>query len=166
MTAKRKFRLSRRTVSTLTILLLLISGSLLWVFMQSQQKISQAEAETVALVELDYPVKTINNFYWTSNARTQFALDFVDKEGQQRYTIVDQEDGDVAFYTPRDIISSEDAVSIAASEYKIAKLLNVRLGKLKDTVMWEVVFKDDKDNMQYYYINAKDGKWMQTIGNI
>lgn len=162
----KRFFISQRMVTTITLCLLLIFGSLLWLFIQSQQKITQAEEETRALVELDYPIKTVNNFYWTSNQNSYFAMDFIDQAGDQRYAIVNPDGGDIEYYTANDIISSDDALSIAASEYDIQKLLNVRLGIIDQKAVWEVVFNDENDFMTYYFIDAKTGEWLQTIANL
>lgn len=163
---RRHVFLSRRLVTVLTLLLLFLSAFLLWIFMQSQQGILQAEKEARALVELDYPIKEVNEFYWTTNDKTYFSMDFVDKAGQERYAIINQDGGDISYYTPIDIISKEDAQAIAASENKIAKFMNVRLGKLDGVPVWEVSFKDKKNLLHYYYINATNGQWIQTIGNL
>lgn len=166
MQNQKRFFLSKRMVTTITVCLLVIFGSLLWLFIQSQQKITQAEEETRALVNLDYPIKTVNHFYWTSNQNSYFSLDFVDEAGQRRYAIINPNGGDIEYYTPSDIISSDDAVSIAASEYEIQKLLNVRLGMIDQKPVWEVVFNDENNFMTYYFIDAQTGEWLQTIGNL
>ncbi len=163
---KKSVILTSRTVTILTLSILLISAFLLWIFIRSQNQIVKAENETKALVELDYPVKKINQFYWSTFDESTFCMDFVDKKNVQRYAIVTAEGGDLQYFTPKEVITQEEALSIAASEHKLDQLLNARLGLLKKKPVWEIVFKDKNDALTYYYIDAKNGKWIQTIGNL
>ena len=163
---RKSIILTSRTVTILTILILMISGFLLWIFIRSQNQMVKAENETKSLVSLDYPVKRVNQFYWSTFDESTFTMDFTDKKNKQRYAIVTAEGGDIQYYTPNDIINRDEALSIAASENKLDKLLNTRLGLLHKKPIWEIVFKDEHDALTYYYIDAKSGKWLQTIGNL
>lgn len=158
--------MNRKVVSALTIIFLIILIALLFLFSQSMDDITQAQEETIELVELDYPVAQVNDFDWVTINESYFSLDFIDNEGTQRYAIVAQDGGDIQYFTNQEIISREDALSITLSENDLSELLNARLGLLNGDTVWEISFKANDDTLSYYYINATNGEWIQTIANI
>lgn len=163
---KGEVSLNRRVVSALTVIFLIVLIALLFLFSQSMNDITQAQEETVALVELDYSVDQVNDFDWVTIDESYFTLDFIDGEGTQRYAIVTQEGGDIQYFTSQDIISREDALSITLNENELSELLNAKLGLLNGISVWEVSFKANDNTLSYYYINATNGEWVQTIANI
>ncbi|MCW6659698.1 PepSY domain-containing protein [Aerococcaceae bacterium NML191292] len=158
--------MNRKTVSILTFICLLILLCFTWLFWQSQTKISQAESEAVKLVEYDYPVKSVKRFYWVTIDQTYFSLFFEDKDGQERYAIIARDGGKAQYYTPNDIISEEDAISIAKGDVNPHKILQARLGIMDDKPVWEVTFKNANGTLTYYYLNATNGEWIEKIENI
>ena len=44
--------------------------------------------------------------------------------------------------------------------------MQARLGKMDNRPVWEVTFKDQSGIMSYYYLDATDGEWIQTIANL
>ena len=147
--------LNRKVVSGLTLFFLIIFLIFAWVFYSSQ-----AQSQT------DYTVKDVKKFYWTTISEAYFALDFVDDSGQERYAIVKREGGTVNYYTPNQIISEEDAKAIALADNENYKIMQARLGMIKDTPVWEITIKNDNNTLTYYYLNAQDGSWLQKIENI
>ena len=133
--------LNRKVVSGLTLFFLIIFLIFAWVFYSSQAKSHQAQQEAVRLIETDYTVKdvTISEAY--------FALDFVDDSGQERYAIVKREGGTVNYYTPNQIISEEDAKAIALADNENYKIMQARLGMIKDTPVWEITIKNDNNTL-------------------
>lgn len=163
---KEANHLNRKVVSTLTIILLLVLLSFSWLFWRSQTRIQQAEAEAIKLVEYDYPVKKVNKFYWTTINKAYFSLDFVSDDNVQRYAIITREGGATAYYTPEQIISETDAISIAKSDVEPHKVLHARLGMLNESPVWEITIKNGDGTLTYYYLNATNGEWVQKIENI
>lgn len=163
---QKKIWLSRKAVTILTILLLIIGLVFLWIFIQSQSHLAKAEQEAIELINVDHRIKRVNDFQWFTLEESTFSIDFVDEKNQQRYAIIQQEGGDIEYFTPKDIISAKDAKAITASEKEVDYYLNARLGKLENVPVWEVIFRDKKDKINYFYINAKTGEWLQSIENI
>ncbi|MBG9979850.1 hypothetical protein HZY91_01010 [Facklamia sp. DSM 111018] len=158
--------MKRRTVSILTLILLIIMIALLSVFMGSQADLNRAEEELVALVEYDYQVKAINDFYWTTTDRSYFSLDFQDEKDQQIYAIVAREGGDIEYYQGDEIITEMDAKSITASAIENPNIIQTRLGKYQQKPIWEMTIKNSNQTITYYVIDAITGEWVQTISNI
>lgn len=158
--------MKRRTVSILTLILLIIMIALLSVFMGSQADLNRAEEELVALVEYDHQVKAINDFYWTTTDRSYFSLDFQDENDQQIYAIVAREGGDIEYYQGSEIITEMDAKSITASAIENPNIIQARLGKYQEKPIWEMTIKNSNQTITYYVIDAQTGEWVQTISNI
>ncbi|WP_124057426.1 PepSY domain-containing protein [Vaginisenegalia massiliensis] len=160
--------MSRRTVTGLTVFILFISLCFLGLFIKSQSKIYQAEAEAVKIVNYTYPVDKVNEFYWitVNEKQTYFSLDFLDEKGTHRYAIINQAGGDVIYLTDQDIISEIDAKSIALADMKPKRILQARLGLVNKKPTWEVTLKNNNNTITYYYLDAKTGAWVQKIENI
>ncbi|AXY25840.1 hypothetical protein CL176_07425 [Suicoccus acidiformans] len=158
--------MSSRTVRNLTVFFLLLLIVLLLIFSRSQQSIRQAEAEALAIIEADYQVDNVNNFYWLITNDTYFSLDFTNASGKEMYAIIAQAGGEVTYYDHAELITEADALSLAKNYNDVEDFLNVRLGLLEELPVWEVTFRAPDQSMAYYYINAKNGEWVQTIGNL
>ena len=158
--------LNRKVVSFLTALFLVILISFSWIFFSSQARVQQAEKEAIKLIGYDYTVKEVKQFYWTTIGQAYFALDFIDDSGVEHYAIVAREGGTVHYYTPDQIISAEDAKSITVADTGAKRIMQARLGMMKETPVWEVTIKNDNNTLTYYYVNANDGSWVQKIENI
>lgn len=158
-------KLSRRTVTVLTVLLAVILLFLLTIFMRSQQPIEQARKEVIQLVELDYEIEDTQRFYWlTTPDATYFSLEFT-TNGEPMYAVVARDGGDTTYYTPADIISNEDAQSILVADLNPHEILQARLGMIENDPVWEVTFKEEDNRLGYYYIDARDGEIVQIIRN-
>lgn len=158
--------LSRKTVTTISIILLVILVGMFWLFMESQASIYQAEDEAVAIVEVDYPVKQVNEFYWVTFDETFFSLDFIDNQEVQRYAIISQEGGDTDYYTYDELISEPQAKELTLANMGEVDIIQARLGKLANNPVWEITLRNANGTLTYYYLNAVNGTWVQTIENI
>lgn len=158
--------MSRKLISTLTLLLLILLVSLFFFFIRTQDSIYQAEDESIALVKHDYQIKRVNNFYWSTIQETYFSLDFVDKDDVHRYAIISQEGGEVKYFTNDEIINQEEARSIVLNDMNPHDIMQLRLSLIDDQPVWEASIKNENGMLTYYTINAKDGKWVQTVENI
>lgn len=160
-------RLSRRTVSILTVLIAAILFFLLSVFILSQSPIEQAKEETINLVNIDHPVESTENFYWlTTPKETYFSLEFTTTDNKKMYAIVTRDGGESTYFNYNELITKEDALAIAVNDIKPKEVQQSRLGLIDNQPVWEVTFIDENSDMGYYYISAKDGAWIQTISNL
>lgn len=127
---------------------------------------AQARQEAVNLVELDYPVKQVDDFYWFSLEETYFSMSFFDDQGGYRYALINRDGGDITYYEVDEIISQGQAYDIAMEENELIEIKQVRLGMIDDRPVWEVTYEEQDESMTYYYINAESGNWIQTIENL
>ncbi|EHR36258.1 hypothetical protein ACWOB1_05830 [Facklamia languida] len=158
--------LKRRTVSILTLLLILTMVALLSVFMSSQSSLTRAQEEALTLVNLDYQVKQVKDFYWTTTDQSYFAMRFVDQEDQGHYAIIERKGGDAFYYGVDELINEKDAKSLAVGEFEGYKVLQARLGMYTDQPAWEVALRSPDQTITYYTLNATTGKKIKTIQNI
>ncbi|MBK0347909.1 hypothetical protein JDW15_04525 [Aerococcaceae bacterium zg-ZJ1578] len=158
--------MSKKLISFLTILFLILLISFLALFIRTQDRIYRAEDEAIQLVSYDYEVKKVNKFYWSTLDKTYFGLDFTDKDKQQHYALIAQDGGETHYFMPNDIISEEDAKAITLNDVKPFRILQMRLSLFNDQPVWEATIKNENGTLTYYTINAKDGSWVQTIENL
>lgn len=159
--------MSQRTINLLTIAVILLILLSLLVYTTIQRPIKQARKEVIQLVSLDYPIEKVNAFYWlTANQDAYFSLDFTDEEEQERYALVDRNSGDITYYEASDLLSHDEALAITKNDKEPSKLMQARLGQLDGKVVWEVSYKDADDLLNYYYLDATNGEWIQTINAI
>lgn len=158
--------MSRKFISIISILLLIVLSSLLFLFLKTQERIYQAEDESIQLVAYDYSVERVNKFYWTTTDQSYFSLDFQDENNEQRYAIISQVGGDIAYFTPQDIISEEDAMAITLNDMSPHRILQMRLAMLNEVPIWEATIQNEDGTITYYTLNAQNGSWIQTVENI
>ena len=158
--------MSRRSVSILTFIVLMILLTFLLLFMKTQSKVNQAESEAVTLIEYEMPVKAVNQFYWTTIQDAYFSLDFTNADDDRKYAIIEQDGGHVHYFDYSALLTQEEAASIIEEENEGINLLQTRLG-LKDTIpVWEVTSKQHDGTLIYFYIDATTGNLVDTIENI
>lgn len=150
----------------MTIVLLTILVSLVLLFIRTQDSMYRAENEAKKIISVDYEVKSVNNFYWSTTDATYFALDFLDKKGVQRYAIIAQKGGEASYYETSDIITEDEAYSVVLNDMKPYKIIQMRLSLIDEQPVWEATIKNENGTITYYIISAYDGSWVQTIENI
>lgn len=134
--------------------------------MRTQDTIYRAEDEAVELITYDYELDKVNKFYWSTTDQTYFSVDFTDKEGAQHYAIIQQEGGEIAYFTPNEILSEDEAISIVLNDMTPFKIMQMRLALIEGQPVWEATIKNENNTITYYTISAKDGSWVMTIENI
>ncbi|GED18514.1 cell wall elongation regulator TseB-like domain-containing protein [Kurthia gibsonii] len=63
-------------------------------------------------------------------------------------------------------ITEKEAVKIATEGQKVKKVLHVHLGIEKPGPVWEVAFKNNRDELNYVYVVFETGQWWKKITNL
>lgn len=150
----------------LTVFLLIILLTGLGLYISVNSDLRAAENSTLKLVEKDYQVSQVTEFYWVTINETSYSMKFVDKVGQTYYAIMNQDATTPTYYSENDLISQQDAESIAASDLENTRILNTRLGLMDNDPTWEIVLKNEDNTLIYYRLDARDGTWKQKIDGI
>lgn len=81
---------------------------------------------------------------------------FVNEEMDGNYESVKLSDG----------ITAKDAVQTVEKELKVTDVLHVALGIEEDGPVWEVVFTNEQDKLNYVYVRFENGQWSKRILNL
>lgn len=65
-----------------------------------------------------------------------------------------------------DGITEAEAIKAATKGLKVKTVLHAKLGIEKPGVVWEVSFKDDKDQLNYVYVLFETGQWWKKVTNL
>ena len=165
-TKRRAIILSQKWIPVTSMILLSLMMFFIFIYASSVSGLAQAEVEAKDIIEVDYPIEQVHQFNMVTMKESYFSMFFTDNEGVERYAIIKQDGGDTDYYTNEDIISREDAIGITKYDNEIDKVMQARLGKMDNRPVWEVTFKNQSGIMSYYYLDATDGEWIQTIANL
>ena len=81
---------------------------------------------------------------------------FVNEELDGEYESVKLSDG----------ITAKEAVQTVEKELKMSDVLHVALGVEEDGPVWEVVFTNEQDKLNYVYVRFENGQWSKRILNL
>ncbi|MGG0642771.1 DUF5590 domain-containing protein [Sporosarcina gallistercoris] len=63
-------------------------------------------------------------------------------------------------------ITAKQALTSVKQEMNVNKLIHVKLGVEDDAAVWEVVFKNEANKLNYVYVAFSDGQWQKRILNL
>ncbi len=63
-------------------------------------------------------------------------------------------------------ITAKQALTSVKQEMDVNKLIHVKLGMEDDAAVWEVVFKNEANKLNYVYVSFSDGQWQKRILNL
>lgn len=63
-------------------------------------------------------------------------------------------------------ISEKEAINVATKDQKVKKVLHAKLGLETPGVVWEVAYRNDKDQLNYIYVLFENGQWWKKITNL
>lgn len=63
-------------------------------------------------------------------------------------------------------ISKEKAIKVATQNQKVKKILHAKLGLETPGAVWEISYRNDKDQLNYVYVLFENGQWWKKITNL
>ncbi|MBD7906930.1 cell wall elongation regulator TseB-like domain-containing protein [Sporosarcina gallistercoris] len=63
-------------------------------------------------------------------------------------------------------ITAKQALTSVKQEMNVSKLIHVKLGVEDNAAVWEVVFKNEANKLNYVYVGFSDGQWQKRILNL
>ena len=91
---------------------------------------------------------------------------FAQKMMGDGFAIIPEEGGDVTILQQSAVVNEQEARSITLQDKPDVEVLEARLGLLNGEPVWEVNYRMSNQRIGYYYISAKNGKWIKDIENI
>ena len=108
----------------------------------------------------------VTKFYLFNTDKSYYTIMGEDKDGNAIYAITPEEGGDVTILQQSAVVNEQEARSITLQDKPEVEVLEARLGLLKGEPVWEVNYRMSNQRIGYYYISAKNGKWIKDIENI
>lgn len=156
----------KKVIIGLVIVLSAVIIGAVYLYQQSNAPYAQAKNETITFIsersDLDQP----EDFYWYNGEETTFSVRGFNAEEEEKLYIVKQNGGTITTLDVSETISEQEAIRQTREAREPKRILNAKVGLMKDTVIWEVTYKNENDRLGYYIINLRTGEWMRTIDNI
>ena len=108
----------------------------------------------------------VTKFYLYNTDASYYTVMGEDKDGNAIYAIIPEEGGDVTVLQQSAVVNEQEARSITLQDKPDVEVLEARLGLLNGEPVWEVNYRMSNQRIGYYYISAKNGKWIKDIENI
>lgn len=152
-------------IGLVVIMSALIVGSI-FLYQQSNQPYSRAEADTIAYVAERTSLDQVDDFYWYNGTETYFTITGLNEDGQERLYIVQQDGGQITSLSAENSLSRQEAIELTREARQPVKILNARIGMIDDRPIWEISYRNDNNRLGYYVIDLRTGEWIRTIDNI
>ena len=156
----------RRTMLLFVCTFLVIFFGAAGIFYLSQSEKLRAKDQAVEIAAQKVQFTKITDFYWYNTEETYYSLAGTTVEGQQLYAIVSPAKKEVTILQQDAVINEQEARSITKQAKNTDKILEARLGMIKDEPVWEVNYRTKNQRIGYYYISARNGQWIKDIENI
>lgn len=120
-----------------------------------------------------------------AKAKEEFQLQTIENSyiynGTESYTVVigktaDEEsvisfipasaEGEAQTRKIQDGISKEEVYSMLQEDDNPAKIMSASIGYESVGPVWEIVYLDEENTLNYYYVSFDDGEWWRTIRNL
>ncbi|MGD7045407.1 DUF5590 domain-containing protein [Jeotgalibacillus proteolyticus] len=97
------------------------------------------------------------------------------------YTVfvgTDENQDDVIVFVPEDNeeeivkrkmdegISEDEAIAMLNQEDAPSKIMSSKLGLESEGPVWEIIYLDEEETLNYYYVLFDSGEWWRTIRNL
>ncbi|WP_100331390.1 cell wall elongation regulator TseB-like domain-containing protein [Bacillus xiapuensis] len=147
--------------------LFLITFAFILVYNNAQEPYKKAKTDAVATAKEESAMTTVTDFTVYHSNETYYAVIGQTDKGRQLAVLVpeDQKKKPVTVDLAKGM-TKQKAVKKLRNEKKIEKLLFANLGMEKRGPVWELVFLDKNDQLNYYYLLVGSGKWWKKIENI
>lgn len=149
----------------LVLLAVVLTGA---ITLQAYSPFHDATKEAEKIVVEESVLNTVTSSYVYSSKGSYVTVIGEDTELQPIAVFLDQSDphAEKKSVALLDGITEKEAIKTATEGQKVTKVLHARLGVETPGVVWEVAFKNDKDQLNYVYVMFEDGQWWKKITNL
>lgn len=149
-----------------SLVLMIILGLFVNVYLNAVKPVKAAEEKAVTAARNETGIKQVNDFQLYNGLKSYYVIWGEDSKGEPVIVWVPEKEGDIIVKKENDGLSRQDAVSKLYDEKKPKKILDVRLGMLKNRPAWEIYYLSDNDLINYYYVDFETGEWLTKIENL
>lgn len=129
---------------------------------------NKATKEAEKVVQSEQLLSNITSSYVYSSKVSYVTVFGENDKEQQAAVFVNQGDpkAEKQQIVLADGITEAEAIKTATEGLKVKTVLHAKLGIEKPGVVWEVSFKDDKDQLNYVYVLFETGQWWKKVTNL
>ncbi|MGM7635353.1 cell wall elongation regulator TseB-like domain-containing protein [Bacillus sp. Hm123] len=154
-------------LTVIAVSLLLICTACLNVYNHAQKPHEKAKEYAISIAKQESAITSVTDFNIYNSEESYYAvLGQTDKKKQLAVFVPKEKKKQPITKDITKGISKEEAVKKLQNDESIEKLLGARLGIEKSDPVWELVFLDKNDQINYYYLQVNSGEWLKKIKNI
>lgn len=127
---------------------------------------SDVEQQAIERVKEENLLAEVKQAYVYANKQTSVTVIGADAKGKLNAIFVPLGKGELKIAPLDGAVTAKQAREAVKKEAHVKEFLHTRLGMENPGAVWEVAFTDEKDNLNYIYILAKDGKQWKKILNL
>lgn len=158
--------MKKRLVYILLGIVIVLNIGMWGIYIQTQSFPAKAQSEAESVAEAQYGVTNLEDFYIFNRNETTYTVRGKKDDGAEVYVMY-QPEKEASQEIPVDqIISENQALSIASYDLKDASVREAMLGIDGEQLSWEVSFIDNEGRLGYHYLRAEDGTWYETINDL
>ena len=126
----------------------------------------EEQAEELALSSKSLAV--VSDSYIYNGNKPYITVFGVDEYGKEKaiFVPISLEEDLIQEVFLQDGITEEQALSVISNETNVKEILHTKLGYEEAGAVWEVVYINKADKLNYVYILFEDGQWWKRILNL
>lgn len=127
-----------------------------------------ATKDAEKIVKSEQLLTNITSSYVYSSKGSYVTIFGDNEDGKPSAVFVDQNDAKAKKIQIilADGITKEEAIKAATKDQKVTKIMHAKLGVEEPGVVWEVAFKNDKNQLNYVYVLFENGQWWKKVMNL
>lgn len=134
------------------------------VMVAGNKPFTEVEQLAIDRVKSEELLAEVKQAYVYANKQTAVTVIGTDAKGKLKAVFVPAGEGEIRELMMENAVAAKQAREVALGGMDVKKVLHTKLGLEKDGPVWEVVFINEKDQLNYVYILAADGsKWKQIL---
>lgn len=149
----------------ITSLVLTITALVLW---KAEAPFNELENAAEDLAISSKSLAIITDSYVYNGHKPYITVFGVDEYGKEKalFVPISLEKDLIQEVFLQDGITKEQALSVLSNETNVKEIFQTKLGYEEAGVVWEVIYLNDADKLNYVYVLFEDGQWWKRISNM
>ena len=146
-------------------LTLAITSLVLW---KADAPFNDMEQQAEELAISSKSLAVVSDSYIYNGNKPYITVFGVDEYGKEKaiFVPISLEEDLIQEVFLQDGITEEQALSVVSNEKNVKEILHTKLGYEEAGAVWEVVYINEADKLNYVYILFEDGQWWKRILNL
>ena len=146
-------------------LALVITSLVLW---KADAPFNDMEQQAEELAISSKALAVVSDSYIYNGNKPYITVFGVDEYGKEKaiFVPISLEEDLIQEVFLQEGITEEQALSVISDETNVQEILHTKLGYEEAGAVWEVVYFNEADKLNYVYILFEDGQWWKRILNL